>query len=211
MKHIVKGLEPQELIDFKASANDNWQPCYDNLSQLAKPAIVNALMKEQGYICCYCEQRLEENDSHIEHFRPQSDSSCDPLDFNNMLRSCQKETPKGNPLHCGKLKDDWFDEESLMSPLDPSCEEHFSFNTDGKITPTIKTDTAAKKTIEKLGLDIPKLNDMRQGALEPFLDSELTDDDLKRFVSGYLQVDDDGKYGEFWSMIKYLFKDYLVA
>lgn len=95
-----------------------------------------ALMAEQGYICCYCERRLTNDDSHIEHFRPQSDPTVDPLDFGNLLCSCQNQLKKGEPRHCGNLKGEWFDRDLLVSPLIPGCEDRFAFTGDGEIKVT---------------------------------------------------------------------------
>lgn len=72
MKHIVKGDEPKELKDWKALASAAWQPTYTGLQNPEKQAVKKSLMAEQGYICCYCERRLQDGDSHIEHLRPQS-------------------------------------------------------------------------------------------------------------------------------------------
>lgn len=116
MKFIIKGNEPKEFKDWKDLANEDWQPTYDILSNPEKNAVKKSLMAEQGYICCYCERRLEDNDSHIEHLKPQSNPAVDPLDYGNMLCSCQDQIKKGEPRHCGNLKDDWYDEEMLISP-----------------------------------------------------------------------------------------------
>ena len=116
MKHIVKQEEPQVFSDWKGLSSMDWQPSYDILSGPVKRVVKQALMAEQGYLCCYCERRLAEEDSHIEHFRPQSHPGTDPLDFYNMLCSCQNRLKKGVPRHCGILKDNWFDENTLISP-----------------------------------------------------------------------------------------------
>jgi len=62
-----------------------------------------------------------------------------------------------------------------------------------------------------LGLDIPKLKSLRAKAIEPFLDEELAEDELQNFVRGYLEKDKEGQFGEFWTTIRYLFGDRLVA
>jgi len=211
MKYIVKGPEPQAFANWKASGNNNWHPIYDNLDRDTKKAVKDALMDEQGYLCCYCERRLTTDDSHIEHFKPQSDESVDPLDFSNMLCSCQSNVRQGKPLRCGHRKGDWFDDELLVSPLDPSCEGRFSFTGDGHIKPTKENDVAAEETIKRLGLDIGNLVESRAKAIEPFLDDTLAEEDLKRLVSGYLQKDNQGTYGEFWTTIRYLFGGYVPA
>jgi uncharacterized protein (TIGR02646 family) len=127
MKHIIKQSEPIEFSEWKQQANDDWQPTYDNLSGDVKKSVKASLMEEQGYICCYCERRLEINDSHIEHFQPQHDPVVDALDYSNIICSCQDRLKKGEPRHCGNLKGDWFDRTLLISPLEPSCEERFHF------------------------------------------------------------------------------------
>ncbi len=205
MKYIVKQTEPDLLSKWKALADDNWQPSYEDLQGKEKHAVKHALMAEQGYICCYCERRLIDDDSHIEHFQPQSDEAVDPLDFSNLLCSCQNQLKKGEPRHCGNLKADWFDSEWLISPLNPNCEQRFAFTGDGQIKPARDTDLAAQQTIEKLGLAIPKLKALRAEILEPFLDESLSADELNAFVAGYLRQDSEGRFSEFWTMIRYLF------
>lgn len=211
MKHVEKHQEPAAFTDWKALANEDWGPTYDDLSGAPKAAVKEALMKEQGYLCCYCERRLIETDSHIEHFQPQSDPAVDPLDYGNLLCSCQNRIKKGEPRHCGNLKGDWFDPELLVSPLNPDCEHRFSFEGDGLIKPADQHDRAARETIIRLGLNLPKLNDLRANAIAPFLEESLTQDELRRFVSGYLTIDVDDRFGEFWTTIKFLFGDFAAA
>ena len=205
MKYIVKQEEPEGFAEWKALKNDEWSPTYGKLSGDVKNIVKMALMAEQGYICCYCERRLTDNDSHIEHFSPQENTSTDPLDFTNLLCSCQQRLKRGEPRHCGNLKDKWFDEQLLLSPLDPECESRFAFTGDGYISSAQSTDKAATETVARLGLDIPKLRSLRKSAIEPFLDDSLNEDDVNRFVSGYLQRNSSGMYGEFWTTICYLF------
>jgi len=205
VKHIIKNREPREFSDWKALANPGWHPDYEGLSRDEKRAVKNALTEEQGYICCYCERRLEDDDSHIEHFKPQSDPEVDPLDYSNMLCSCQNRLKQGEPRHCGNLKGNWFDTRLLISPLDPNCEEHFAYTADGRIRPADESDNAARTTIEKLGLNIPKLKALREKAIEPFLDEKLNEHDFSQFVTGYLIKDPEGRFGEFWTTINFLF------
>ncbi len=211
MKHITKQGEPRAFADWKALTNENWQPTYDDLAGEPKNSVKKALMTEQGYICCYCERRLTDDDSHIEHFKPQSDPVVDPLDFGNLLCSCQNQIKKGEPRHCGNLKGDWFDQNLLVSPLDPDCENCFAFTGDGEIKSLVDNDLAAAETIKKLGLDLPKLNAMRAKAIEPFLDEGLSPEEVRAFVSGYLNKDPSGRFGEFWTTIRYLFGGFVVA
>jgi uncharacterized protein (TIGR02646 family) len=198
MKQIKKGKEPKELTEWKGLANDNWQPSYNDLRNPEKSIVKAALMEEQGYLCCYCEQELIATESHIEHFLPQDSYPEKALDFSNLLCSCQDQIRKGEPRHCGNLKGD---DELPISPLDEDCEKYFKYTYDGYIEPV---DEKAQITIKTLGLDITKLNALRKDAIEPFIDGLLTEDELMEFVSAYLKKV-DGKYPPFYTTIKFLF------
>jgi len=205
MKHIVKDRDTPEFDEWKASANDDWQPTYEDLRDPEKKEVKDSLIKEQGYICCYCERRLTDDGSHIEHFNPRSNNTVNPLDYTNMLCSCQNQLEQGEPRHCGHLKGNWFDSQLLVSPLDSDCEGHFAYTADGEIQPARKSDDAARMTIEKLGLNINKLSALRKKAIEPFLDENLSEREFSQFVSGYLRKDTGGMFGEFRTTIDYIF------
>lgn len=205
MKYIQKQAEPPELIAWKGQANSDWQPSYATMGGALKRKLKAALMREQGGLCCYCEQRLSAEDSHIEHFQPQSDPAIDPLDYANLLCSCQNQLTRGEPRHCGNLKADWFDPERLVSPLVPSCEERFRYTGDGQIKAENDDDPAAQTTIERLGLNLPKLRAMRRAAIEVFLDNNLEPDEMIQFAAVYLRAGDDGELSPFWTTIAQLF------
>lgn len=206
MKFIKKRPEPPALANWKAEADDDWKPTYSALRGEVKQAVVQALLAEQGAICCYCERSLAGGDLHIEHFRPQHDPQVDPLDFSNMLCSCQNQLIKGEPRHCGNLKGDWFDLELLVSPLDPACATRFIFTANGQIYPIEDNDQAAVTTINRLGLNIRKLQDLRASAIAPFLDEDLTTEEVTAFVAGYLAPSETGNFSPFWTTIQYLFQ-----
>jgi uncharacterized protein (TIGR02646 family) len=208
MKHIIKEEEPLTFTTWKSLKNDNWTPLFSILPGEEKKAVIDALKKEQGYICCYCEKRLE-NDCHIEHLKPQGQNLFpeSQLDYDNLLCSCQLKLKKSEPRHCGNSKGSWYDEELLVSPLDVDCESKFKYTFDGHIEPRLAEDIAAKTTIDKLQLKIDKLNDLRRKAIEPFLDGELSETDITNFAKGYLvdKSENSGMFNEFYTTIKYLF------
>ncbi|MBC07647.1 retron system putative HNH endonuclease [Thalassospira sp.] len=204
MKYIEKKKEPECFSNWKSMANDDWTPTYKTLSGKPKRSVQDALLEEQGSICCYCERRLTLQDSHIEHFNPQSNEEVDPLDFSNMLFSCQNILTKSEPKHCGNLKGDWFDPDNLVSPFVPECEDRFSYMVDGRITPKNSGDEAARQTIERLGLDIPKIRDMRKRVIEVFIDEKITQKEIKKFVQSYLEKDTDKNFNDFHTTIRIL-------
>lgn len=200
MKHIVKGSEPQAFTTWKKRADAD----YSNLQGRTKGIVKRALLKDQGWICCYCEQRVETNDSHIEHLRPQSAAGVDPLDYDNMLCSCIRdlsEKEPGDPLHCGHKKSN---ETIPISPLNPGCEARFSFAGDGSISAKRKGDQATAETIETLGLDIRKLRDYRKKAIDGLLADSLSKQELKTLVAKYLEQDGEGRFNPFHSTIRQL-------
>jgi len=212
VKYISKRDEPAELTAWTSQANSDWQPSYDTMGRDLKLCLKAALTREQGGLCCYCEQKLTPQDSHIEHFRPQSDPETDPLDYTNLLCSCQSpdRLDRGEPRHCGSRKNNWFDSQGLISPFDLTCESQFRYTGDGHIQPTsTETDNrrtiAARTTIDRLGLNLPKLQAMRRAAIEPFLDEELSADEMVVFASQYLEAGSGGELSPFWTTIAQLF------
>ncbi len=123
---------------------------------------------EQGGICCYFERRLDMNDSHIEHFRPQSEYPAYSLAYSNMLCSCLDKCRKSEPRHCGALKGNWFDDQLLVSPFDPTCQKRFAFLARGEIRPNNDNDQAVVETIKRLGLGFKNLNTSEQKLLNHF-------------------------------------------
>lgn len=205
MKYIEKGDEPQSFTDWKDLANEDWKPTYDKLSGQEKKDTKNALMEEQGHICCYCERVLKYDDSHVEHLNPQCSSEEERLEFNNMLCSCQQTLKKGEPLHCGNSKGDKI---ILITPLQNDCKSKFTYTEDGQIG---FVDEDTKETINYLKLDIDKLNDLREGIIDTFIyldpiekNELLSEEECRKYATKYLELS-NGKYNPFYTTIEYLF------
>lgn len=71
MKHVTKGTPPAEFEAWRSQANEDWKPTYDELQNPQKRNLHQALLDEQGSVCCYCGRSVGFEDSHIEHFKPQ--------------------------------------------------------------------------------------------------------------------------------------------
>ena len=91
MKQIIKNKEPRSLTEHRAKGG--------NYFNLYKNELRDSLLEEQGYICCYCMQRipkkLNENeveknfpDCKIEHVKCQSENPDLELDYDNLLMAC---------------------------------------------------------------------------------------------------------------------------
>lgn len=208
MKQIIKHPEPKEFIAWKAMATENWTPKYANLQKPEKEIVRQSLLSEQGNICCYCQRRITSQSSHIEHFRPQANDTEDfslEIEYSNLHASCFPDAESEFPLHCGPLKGAHFDENLLISPLEPNCETEFDFGFDGTIAPK-KHSKRAEYTISLLGLDIKKLTAKRRLVIEVFI-SDLeneTEQDFQIFLTKYLDKN-DGSFQEYHTALKKLF------
>ncbi|OOV29787.1 hypothetical protein BXU11_07945 [Flavobacterium sp. LM5] len=87
MVNIVKTIQPPSLLQ----AIKNGVILYDNLGKREKVDLRNKLLKDQGYICCYCQKRLPHKfivKSKIEHFLCQDKNPKLQLNFNNLFIAC---------------------------------------------------------------------------------------------------------------------------
>ncbi|MEH2400614.1 retron system putative HNH endonuclease [Nostoc sp.] len=212
MKYINKSEEPENFTDWKELANEDWKPSWNNFSKPQTTDVHNSLLKEQGFICCYCGRQINTDNSHFEHLKPRTTYPQLALDYTNILASCQKDTVRKEPLHCGKIKDKWYDKNLMISPLDVNCAEFFRYTEDGQILSTELPEkkVAADITIDKLGLNIDKLKKMRSKAIEGILEGfeELTDGERQKLLHGFCQPNINGHYEEFCAAIIYLLNNY---
>ena len=205
MKHITKNPEPTSLIAFKLQENEDWKAEWVTLTSSVKQDIRQSLLEEQGGLCCYCESRVTEQDSQIEHLHPRSrPPACLQLEYSNLLASCQKEQQPREPRHCGSLKGGWYDATVMVSPLDPTCEQRFKFTAAGEIHPRQTSDNSSAETIRQLGLNIPKLQALRKKAIEAAivgLEDPSSPSNIDALVAGFKQRDTSGCFTEFCSAI----------
>lgn len=211
MKLITKSeIEPNSLKEWKEKTRKykRGTATWKTFGNPDKTNFKEELKKEQGYICCYCEQKLDREDSHIEHFIPQKlDVFSEYLfDYNNLLCSCQENLKEGTPKHCGNSKGS-NDASKLVSPLDSECEEQFIHHNNGIIEGVTEK---AKHTITILQLNLEQLSDLRASILEPFIIDpitfdKITEEEAKKLAKKYLRKKSDGSYNEFYTTVKYLY------
>lgn len=202
MKHVSKGASPIDFEDWKAKANEDWQPSYSVLQNPEKRKLHEALLAEQGHVCCYCGRSVTLADSHIEHFRPQEQHVELALEFSNLFASCIRETQPGVPLHCGHAKGHDFDEAGAISPLDAGCEQRFIYIADtGTIHAADDTDTGALYMRDLLKLNIKFLRNRREEVLKQVYDDEFVQgastSELERLAQAFRRPDDSGRLDGF--------------
>ena len=172
MKYIHKGAAPRELqgwINGQPFENERHTNCtYDDMPGDVKDVIRQRLLEEQGWLCCYTGVRMAASSSHIEHLKPQSRcQEYEDVDYANLLAAYP-----GDKVRCefgAKAKDDWYDEQLLVSPLHLRCETQFQFDQFGRIRSANDGDLAAQQTIRRLRLDHESLTEMRGQAIDEAL------------------------------------------
>jgi uncharacterized protein (TIGR02646 family) len=172
MKHIEKKASPTAFEKWKNERGS--LASYNTIPAEIKNIVRESLMDEQYGLCCYCGLGLTRNNVHIEHFRPQSKFKSLQLEYRNLHASCM-----GKLIHydsveelsdfCGHSKKDWFDEELMVSPLDPNVESYFEYGFDGTIR-AYDHHQGASETIWRLGLNTYLPRKQREEAINAVLE-----------------------------------------
>jgi len=108
----------------------------EGVAYFSKKELRTSIIEEQGSICCYCNQSVENNSTSIlEHFHPKGLEKYknQTFDYQNILISCNggQRDPRPRDLHCDANRNEG--EELLLSPLQEDIEDHFDFTVDGQI------------------------------------------------------------------------------
>lgn len=204
MKYIRKGAEPPTFARWRnGNPGQSWADFSDSRHVAVKNGLSSQLRSDQGALCCYCEQRIDADSSHVEHLRPRARFPKEIFRYQNLLASCNGNP--GNPEKdcCGKKKDRWFTDD-MVSPLQPDCEERFRYTASGQIIPRNQGDLGAQETIDQLGLDNPKLRALRRQIADVLIASweVLSEAEFQAFIAAWLSPQDDGSFHEFWTTVK---------
>ncbi|MDJ0662722.1 MAG: TIGR02646 family protein [Crocosphaera sp.] len=138
-----------------------------------------ALLKEQGYICCYCLGRIEIDSMSIEHWLPKSKFNVLETDYHNLLGCCQgggsAKNPNKNRHHCGVMKADKI---IKINPTDTNFEDLIQYDETGEI---YSTDQQINQELtEILNLNIVKLVDERRQyivSIQKVIEQEIIESD----------------------------------
>jgi uncharacterized protein (TIGR02646 family) len=197
MKYIIKNEEPIEFINWKKQEESTLKrleergstgsTIYKELKSkiddakkeagvfyYSKEELRDALLHEQGGICCYCNQGIK-NDTNttIEHVEDKDTVPSKTFDYNNLLASCNGNLKEPPPLdiHCNLARGN---KPLPLSPLDELSEIQFYFTAKGQIKAHCDK---GKQTIDVLNLNSKHLIRNREIAIDTYLfnDKELSD------------------------------------
>jgi uncharacterized protein (TIGR02646 family) len=168
VKHVVKNIknEPQTLRDYRNLTPNASYSGYGDKNATGNPPLKSALSIEQGYICCYCMQRISEQQMSVEHYITQSHHPSSPLmpqahkdndlNFLNMLASCNT-----GDRNCSGLRGNvWL----TIDPRKKDCERLVRFEKNGR---AYSEDPKIQQEIDKiLQLNTPLLQENRKDTIE---------------------------------------------
>lgn len=189
MKFIVKGRQPPALIAIHKDKTKKYE--IDVSNDKAQNITIYSdtlknLMTEQGFICCYCMQRIQINPTNsklnptIEHYIPRKPNGYKILvetkklyyvqkgkQYSNMLATCHgndKIDPENK--HCDSSRGNAFFK--YLNPLEKSCEKVLGYGDDGSI---ICLDDTHRIDIESdiedlLNLNFQKIKDNRKSVID---------------------------------------------
>lgn len=151
----------QKLIkNYNPSLGD---PYRDYLRSHQKKIIKTLLIQEQNGLCAYCENIINEHNSHLEHIIPRATANRNNINqylnillgYNNLIVSCQKTSHKH--ATCGHSKDITSSKELkfLLNPIIETPEKYLNFNLKGNIIPR---ESLTKSELNKAKYTISILN-----------------------------------------------------
>ncbi|KAI95728.1 hypothetical protein T281_03840 [Rhodomicrobium udaipurense JA643] len=168
MRQINKGAEPGELTQWKAQNRALPNYCYTSLAAAHRLAVRTALVTEQRGLCAYTGRRIDVENCHIEHLRPQAHCGIgEDVDYRNLVAGVPAPNTPQLPYGAHK-KADWpavADEHLFVSPLSGGCAARFSFRLNGEVEAADSADNAAVETIARLGLNDEALVQLRKAAI----------------------------------------------
>lgn len=180
MRWIQKGNECEALTQWRIANAAVPQNLEYGAGGFPNEEVVAALLMEQGYLCAYTLKLIDEASAHIEHVKPQTlcrkeDDAREAAQqerkrfdvaWGNMV-ACFPSPGAPRPEYGAVKKDDWWPTDGLdgfVSPLVEGCEARFRFELSGEIKVEDREDAAGKNTIEKIGLNDARLQELRRRA-----------------------------------------------
>ncbi|MCX7067620.1 MAG: TIGR02646 family protein [Methylococcales bacterium] len=233
MKRIIKTSSPTEFEAWKIRNKFTKDDLLNEDNQTQEQAIIwkkftknrkvrkavkQSLLDEQGFICCYCQQRVEfDENTTIEHFVARENDAVLMFEYDNILACCdggQKQRTEQQieviPKYCGHEK---ASKTIAINPLDENCEAHFaySFNPDSLEISVEGLSEQGKNTIEKLNLNTPKLRTLRGETVAGFIFDEngdyISNEDANIIASQIKIQKVNNQFEPFCVVLEYILKN----
>lgn len=197
MRYICKVIVPQFFIDDTNGLTE-WK---DYLADKKRTLKEHILKEEQNKLCIYCESKIGNEPSHLEHIKPKNIDILNlTFNYHNIVVSCEGTCHNSNTdntkYHCGHRKDradTLFDESKFLNPVEVSdIREYFQYDYDDYlINPSSKDVIKAQYMINTLHLNDGGLPKAREKALKNFIKKMKKITDIKTRKEKMKQVFDN--------------------
>ena len=165
------GQAPRRFVDaereYLQGAADKVRFARAEFDRLDKPKLRQVMHGEQGSICVYCEQRLEENESPpiVEHWRPLSGAPEYAIHWHNLYLSCPSPESCDGSKGARRLRADDGDPE-LPWPTEFAYEGIVGYGRGGDmyVRDDVQIDGKARKALE-LAIDDGEQGGVRRKAI----------------------------------------------
>ena len=130
MRFIQKNRrQPAGLLAYQKTSGS----AFTGMPGPVKAAVKNALLEEQGHICCYCMERIVFAEMKVEHWSSQAEHKSQGLDYGNMLGACMG--GEGFPPHLQHCDTRKGSNELNINPTDSNrnCERLIRYYTSGLV------------------------------------------------------------------------------
>ncbi len=171
MLRYAKGADPRCLVEARATPDATWE----SLGKAQKDELREALVRDQGWLCAYCQRRIRPKTDRmkIEHWTSRSEGGED-LTWSNLLGAClgdadlEEGLPPGTTkrqerIHCDSSK---ADRTLFLHPVEgrgPSSRDFLRYRGNGEVT---AADARADQDIATLNLNVTRLTRGRKEILE---------------------------------------------
>lgn len=219
MRYIQKSQEPRILTNFKNVKYPKFRPSFDNIPPQVLKGLIEALLQDQGYLCCYTMDEITPETAELVHFYPYKYFEGYDLDYENMyvaMRQPESLPPKYRVGQACK------GEAVIPNYLsDIRCSNYFRYNTLGEMLPagTFRTVKKCRDnfrrltpeqqtvfcTIELLNLNAEQLKQQRKTILTQVTNAarKMTKGQIKQVLLAMQQKDKEGKYRRFCDVMIY--------
>lgn len=166
MLRCEKGPEPRALIGYLATPGAAWS----SLRAGDKDEVRDALLRDQGHLCAYCQRRIENDERRmkVEHWHAQSaeGDKKDTLRWRNLLGVClgdeaQETGAKIGERHCDTARGN---AALFLHPVEGqgrNPREHLRYTSVGEVLPA-KENASVEGDIETLNLNAKRLKRARR-------------------------------------------------
>jgi len=215
LKKITKTIEPSSLTFYRSSiAHERLLDAniYEDYPHKTKQGCSDGdrdnlrlqLLKEQGYICCYCMSRINYENSKIEHLKPQSRFRDKQIDYNNLFISCDGgEGLAHNKQYCDSKK-----AETELKAIDflENIQDYLKYKKEAKRVIILSDNTNLSDDIDTLNLNVDRLAKNRKEAYDSVIanlkNEGFSSQNVRKILNYYRQMH-NGKYEPYCEMIVY--------